>query len=224
VYYVVSQLRPKIIVLIDGFFGNVPAVRHKEILWALSKGTQVFGAASMGAIRAAELGPVGMKGYGLIYRWYRAALLVDDDEVAVAMSPVELGCQPLSEALINIRITLRRAARAKVISGHVAASIEKLAESIHFHERSYEHLLWEGCSILRGVERDSLVTLRRWLMRNSVDQKEADAVGLLRLVAAADVEVAPVESKSLSMDLTRTWVSDLEASGFDTNKLFEEYR
>ena len=97
------------IVLIDGAFAKVPAVRHKEILWALSRGIEVYGAASMGALRAAELSAVGMRGYGLIYRWYRAVPFANDDEVAVAMTPSELGAQALSEALINMRLTLRRA-------------------------------------------------------------------------------------------------------------------
>ena len=46
---------PQVIGLIDGYFDGVPAVAHKEILWALDQGIRVLGAASMGALRAAEL-------------------------------------------------------------------------------------------------------------------------------------------------------------------------
>lgn len=46
---------PPAIALIDGIFKDAPTVRHREILWALSQGIPVFGAASMGALRAAEL-------------------------------------------------------------------------------------------------------------------------------------------------------------------------
>lgn len=56
--------RPKAMVLIDGLFEDRPAVRHKEILWALSQGIVMIGAASMGALRAAELHPFGMIGVG----------------------------------------------------------------------------------------------------------------------------------------------------------------
>ena len=49
--------RPPPILIIDGVFQSEPAVRHKEILWALSLGVPVVGAASMGALRAAELFP-----------------------------------------------------------------------------------------------------------------------------------------------------------------------
>ena len=40
---------------VDGYFQQVPSVWHKAILWALSKVVHVFGAASMGALRAPEL-------------------------------------------------------------------------------------------------------------------------------------------------------------------------
>lgn len=45
---------PNAIVLIDGCFGQSLSVWHKELLFCLSNGIHVFGASSMGAIRAAE--------------------------------------------------------------------------------------------------------------------------------------------------------------------------
>ena len=54
--------RPRAIGLVDGVFERVPAVWHKEILFALSEGVHVYGAASMGALRAAELDAFGMRG------------------------------------------------------------------------------------------------------------------------------------------------------------------
>src|SRR6185369_3188776 len=56
--------------IVDGFYERVPAVWHKEILWALAEGVRVYGAASMGALRAAELDTYGMIGVGEIYRQY----------------------------------------------------------------------------------------------------------------------------------------------------------
>ena len=68
--------------IIDGYFENIPSVWHKEILWAMSQGIHVFGSASMGALRAAELAPFGMEGVGAIFEAYRDGWLEDDDEVA----------------------------------------------------------------------------------------------------------------------------------------------
>ena len=49
-------MRPDVVGVIDGAFLSGPAVWHREIIWALSQGVQVLGAASMGALRAAATG------------------------------------------------------------------------------------------------------------------------------------------------------------------------
>jgi hypothetical protein len=69
---------------VDGYFERVPAVWHKEVLWAISQGIRVYGSASMGALRAAELSAFGMIGIGKIFEWYRDGVIERDDEVAVA--------------------------------------------------------------------------------------------------------------------------------------------
>src|SRR5690349_19772488 len=62
--YRAALARPGIIGIIDGYFEVVPTVWHKEILWAMAEGIHVYGAASLGALRAAELDTFGMKGIG----------------------------------------------------------------------------------------------------------------------------------------------------------------
>src|SRR5690349_19745459 len=77
------RLSPRALLIIDGTFERTPAVWHKEIGLALERRVPVFGAASMGALRAAEMEDFGMIGIGSIFRDYRDGRLVDDDEVAV---------------------------------------------------------------------------------------------------------------------------------------------
>jgi hypothetical protein len=208
----VREYQPRAIVLIDGSFGKVPAVRHKEILWALAGGIPVFGAASMGAIRAAELAAVGMQGHGFICRWYSLTPLADDDEVAVAMSPPELGAEALSEALINIRLTLRRAARSGVISKEEQHALEALARDTHFVDRSYARLLADGRSALPRESERALERLANWLPLNAIDRKREDAVGLLRRLA----QNPGLLDERLSVPpfrLTEAWAYDLDAAG-----------
>ena len=52
------KYKPSYLAVIDGNFGTKPSVWHKEILYALCSGCAVLGAASMGALRAAELSNV----------------------------------------------------------------------------------------------------------------------------------------------------------------------
>ncbi len=97
---------PATIVILDGYFSQVPAVWHKEIMLLLNLGCRVIGAASMGALRAAELTEQGMEGVGWVYEQYRSGCLQDDDEVALLHTDAELGYQPLSFALVNLRFLL----------------------------------------------------------------------------------------------------------------------
>lgn len=127
--------RPAAIALIDGIFKDAPTVRHREILWALSQGIPVFGASSMGALRASELSDQGMIGVGLIYRWYRRFALLPDDAVAVTHGPPELGSPPLSQALVDIRRNLRAAMRKGLLSAHEAEIHLRRITQLPFAER-----------------------------------------------------------------------------------------
>lgn len=206
----VQTYKPRAIVLIDGSFGKVPAVRHKEILWALAKGILIFGAASMGALRAAELATVGMQGHGFIYRWYALTPLADDDEVAVAMCPPELGCAPLSEALINIRVTLRRAMHAGIIDNEGRRKLEALARDTHFVDRSYPRLLADARST--GQSNVVLDRLADWLRSGAIDRKREDAVGLLSKLAHYP-DLLKKRSDTPSFRLTEAWAHDLDLAG-----------
>jgi hypothetical protein len=222
VFYVSRYLSARVIVLIDGAFGRVPAVRHKEILWAMHNGILVFGAASIGAIRAAELSSSGMIGLGLIFRWYRATPMADDDEVAVAMGPIELGAPALSDALINIRVTLRRAQAAGMLSSGVRRRLIESARATHFRDRSYKVMFDRARLDPVFQDRQALDRLERWIAENSVDQKKIDALRMLRYVAA--VLSSPWRLPAISRTSflpTESWLTDLKQSGFDPADLPE---
>ena len=79
--YRACRLRPRAIGIIDGYYETTPSIWHKEVLWALAQGIHVYGAASMGALRAAELAAFGMVGVGKVFESYRDGIIEDDDEV-----------------------------------------------------------------------------------------------------------------------------------------------
>jgi hypothetical protein len=216
IFRLTRSASPRQIVLIDGAFGKVPAVRHKEILWALSRGIHIYGAASVGALRAAELADVGMRGYGLIYRWYRATPFADDDEVAVAMTPSELGAQPLSESLINMRLNLRRAERAGLLPNAMRLTLEDIARSTYFPHRTYDGLFDRARSELPTHWADLIDPLRRWIIERGIDQKRADALGLLRWLASNPG--SPAAQKGTTREpfrMTEAWAFDLDEAGLD---------
>lgn len=184
-----AKRRPKSIGLIDGYFETQPAVWHKEILWAMSRGIPVYGSASMGALRASELATYGMRGIGRIYRAYRTGRLEDDDEVAVAHGPRELRYRPLSEAMVNIRATIGRAVDTGIISARCAGGLIDLAKRAFYKDRTYDRLLEDGRSA--GLPNQDLRRLARWLPTGAIDQKRRDALSMLRAMRRA-LDLEPV--------------------------------
>ncbi|HUJ61919.1 MAG TPA: TfuA domain-containing protein [Kofleriaceae bacterium] len=170
--------RPARIAIVDGYFERMAAVWHKEILVALGRGVAVWGAASMGALRAAELAPFGMIGVGAIYRAYARGALVADDEVAVAHLPAEHGFRALSDALVNLRFGLERAAAARVISPRTRDRLIELGRARFYRERSWPQLHADGAAA--GLPRDQLAALAAW---PKPDRKAADARRLLARLA-----------------------------------------
>lgn len=179
--YRAARREPSAIGIIDGYFERVPAVWHKEILWAMSRGVHVFGAASMGALRAAELAPFGMRGVGVIYERVRAGELEDDDEVAVAHGPADSGYRALSEAMVNIRATLEAAEARGVIGAEIRVALEGEATGLFYTERSYP-ALWQRAAE-RGLDEGTLAALRAFVSEHRVDQKREDALAMLRVMA-----------------------------------------
>ncbi len=203
--------RPHAIGLIDGYFEAVPSVWHKEILWAMAQGIHVFGSASMGALRAAELEAFGMQGVGWIFEAYRDRLIEDDDEVALLHGPAETGYVPLSEAMVNIRRTLARAEVEGVIETDTAGALTRGAKELFYKERGFEHLL--GIGRARGVPGRELDALAAWLPAGRVDQKRADAEAMLDAMARLlEAEPGP---KVVRWDFEHTWMWQQVVSAAD---------
>lgn len=209
--YTAAQARPWAIAIIDGFFHRVPSVLHKEILWAMSRGIHVYGASSMGALRAAELATFGMVGVGKVFEAYRDGALTDDDEVAIVHGSAESGFIHGSEAMVNIRATLARAGECGVIDPSVCAALVALAKGLFYPERNYDRLLRVGAA--RGLASDQCDRLSAWLGSGQVDVKRDDAVELLRRIGA-DLQRSP-EPKQVSYRFHSTTAWEQHCNSFD---------
>lgn len=211
VYRVVAQRRPSAIGIVDGYFQWTPAVWHKEILWAMGRGVHVFGAASMGALRAAELAPFGMHGIGRIFEAYRDGRFrglgddpfEDDDEVAVVHGPQESGYRGGSEAMVNIRCTLARAVEEAVIAETTRRTLVAEAKAAFFPDRGYAPLLALGRA--RGLPETEMAALERWLPNGRVDQKRLDAVTMLDAMRAFRTDAAGPCQVSFALERTISW-------------------
>ncbi len=175
--------------IVDGYFEGEPAVLHKEILWAMDRGALVLGAASMGALRAAELHLYGMQGIGRIFEAYRDERLVDDDDVALIHGPAEAGWAPVTEAMVNVTATLDAAIAAGVLATGEADRVAATAKAIFYKERTWR-LILEAVAAAGSPAPEAFAA---WLGTGAVDQKRLDARELVRQMRAlADAAQAPV--------------------------------
>lgn len=204
------QNPPRIIGIIDGFFGDRPAVLHKEILEALALGVQVFGAASMGALRACELDTFGMIGIGHIYRAYCEGELTSDASVAVAHGPADLGYPVLSLAEVDVLATLR----ALLVRGHLtkteAHDIADAARAIHYADRS-----WKGIAERVGGGAEAIRRLATLLSGAHVEAKRLDAIELLNVLNRHRIQDIAPRSSDFHPPLTPSYRRALQAAALN---------
>ena len=173
------RLRPRVIALIDGVFEASPSVWHHELLDALDAGVLLFGAASMGALRAAELQPQGMIGVGRIFARYSGGL---DDDAAVALlhAGPEHGWRPLTVPLVNAGHALAAAAQASVLTPAELRRALAAARGLHYQARTWEALLAGA-----RLPAPALARWRRFAAAGLPDLKADDARLCLREAARA---------------------------------------
>lgn len=193
--------------IIDGLFEQVPAVWHKEVLYALSRGVRVFGAASMGALRAAELHPFGMVGVGRIFEAYRSGEIEDDDEVVVVHAPADRGYRPLSEAMVNVRWGLERAEANGLIQRSTREALIALAKSQFYAERTWDSVF--AAALERDLPTVEIDALRRFIREERPDAKRQDALALLARLSkemSAPVEAPAAPFAGFVLEETTFWI------------------
>lgn len=119
--------------IIDGEFNQSLAVSVMEIRAALNQGVRIWGASSMGALRAVECRSLGMKGVGWIYERYEDGTLTADDEVALVFDPCS--GRPLSIPLVNVRWAIELAGIGE------AQPLLEIAHAVSYVERTAKALL-----------------------------------------------------------------------------------
>ena len=165
---------PDIIAIIDGVFHQNSAVGHKEILNAMKSGIEVYGASSMGALRASELDSLGMVGVGYVYSQYATGEVDSDDDVAVMLDSETL--EALSVPLINMKYVFTNAVSENIITDDEKAELLEISKKTYSPQRNYAKTLSE--SSLDENKKTELIDF----IRTSPDIKKEDAKDLLKLI------------------------------------------
>jgi len=200
-----------IAVVIDGFYHQHAAIRHKEILAVLAGGARVIGCSSMGALRAAELHRYGMVGHGVVFGLYRDGAVNGDDEVAVIHSESP-PYRVLSEPLINIRHAAAAAIDRGALTLWQGDTVVSITASLHYTRRVWPAI---EAAALDADARCAVTAFRAFLDAHPEvrDVKADDAVDTLsRLDELAAAAVRRPMDWVRSPDWRSRYLHDWEAS------------
>ena len=169
-----------IVCLVDALFlQDYPPSPIEVYQLMLNKNIKLYGAASLGALRAVELEKFGMIGMGKIFELYKKGKLTADDEVAVTF--VEGEHQLQSEAMIDIRFNLFLAHRMGIINEITKKTIAKVAKNIYFPYRNYTDILDQTEKQYPAISKD-LKSFRTYIIKNRQSLKERDTIKLINYV------------------------------------------
>jgi ribosomal protein S12 methylthiotransferase accessory factor len=159
--------------IIDGLFAQTLAISPGEIREAIDNGVVVYGAASMGALRAAEVSTV--LGVGRIFEMYRTGVIERDDEVAVLINPDTH--EPLTEPLVNVRYAVERLVRSGTLNRGDGNAIIESCLHLHYTERTYRRILTQS-KLADNKDLDDVIRLLK-----TFDLKRDDAQLLLETIS-----------------------------------------
>jgi hypothetical protein len=201
------------VLIIDGLYQHQAPVRHKEILSLCAAGVRVYGAASIGALRASELSGLGMSGLGRVFGWYRDGRLNSDADVALVHGDADIGFRAFTHAMVSILDVCAGLLRAGRLNAQAVAAVTEVARSVHFTERSTAALL---AAARRCGQEPAMRAVTSALADQGNDVKRRDAEAAIRIVLDASptppdhekVSEVPDTSQGREWRLRHSLVSD----------------
>jgi len=191
--------------LVDGVYEQAAAVWHKEILYALSQGVRVLGAASMGALRAAECASFGMEPIGAIALAYCSGDLDDDAAVALVHAPADFGSVALTEPLVDVWATLDHLLNLSLIAQSEAENLRTRAAATGFRDRTIESLFEKN--------HPNAARLRELYLTHRIYAKRRDALELLTAISLGNT--VPYNPSTSSLPDTTLWSNGRPRQAFN---------
>lgn len=133
-----ASARYDALLIVDGVFHHDLAPTPREVHDALAS-ARVFGASSMGALRAVECAPYGAVPLGIVARWYLHEIIDGDDEVAVLVDPQTQ--QALTVPSVSVRFVAALALRRGVLKPPEAAQWVRRSRDVFYMDRSWDAIL-----------------------------------------------------------------------------------
>lgn len=168
-----ESIKPgRVVAIIDGVFEQNLAISPQEVHEAIRRGVTIFGGASMGALRAAEV--PGVIGIGRVFDWYRLGIINRDDEVALLFA--EHSGLPMTVPSVSVRFAVERLCRVGTIDLSTAEALVAATLKIPYKERTYSAIL-DAAGLSRRRDSQDLIA-----MLQEHDIKRGDARSVLEAV------------------------------------------
>lgn len=150
----VMHYEPTHVLLIEGVFHQNLSVWHKELVWAMQiPGVRaVYGAASMGALRAADMSDFGMIGCGKIFAWYNEGVITGEEEVAASYVARDSHLIAATIPLVDVRGALLKGLEDELFEDQEVEDLLARAGAIHWTERTLR-AIWELSPALENLVR-----------------------------------------------------------------------
>jgi hypothetical protein len=159
---------------------------------AIRAGLLVFGSSSMGALRAAELYPYGMRGHGEVYEWIRNSSEFRDDLLGQVFSEEGSSVVALSMSYVDLHFNLLEMLRTNQIRERTFEVVSSTARALHYTERTPAGLK-TALETLGETDDEVLSAAQRSKALGS--QKKRDAIGMLAAVRAHLERVADLNGR-----------------------------
>lgn len=161
------------IVLVDGYMIHNHPPSPTEVYRLVQRGYTVWGCASLGALRAAELRDHGVQGFGWVYDRVVDRTITYDDELVAVLDPRTDTAVTLF--LVNIRYGLEQLTASGRVDERQAEYVVARLSSVHFAQRTKSlsrHLAAEA-----GIHPGAVEELLK------ADAKQRDAATLIERLA-----------------------------------------
>lgn len=176
----------RIIVIIDGKFHHDLAISCGEIMDALRCGLSVYGASSMGALRAADMHPFGMYGFGEIYEFIKTSDAFRDDFLGQTFDE-ENDCRSLTIPYVDFYFNLKNLSSRGVVSSFDFKKLLKIFEKLHYSKRDWASL--RHAILKHRGDQGTLLKSAETALLKMGSQKRRDALGLLKTVSSRQRDV-----------------------------------
>ena len=167
-----------VIVIIDGRFQQSMAVSPSELMDTMRCGIKIYGSSSMGALRAVELEPYGMIGFGKIFEYIKQTPYFRDDYLGQIFT--EGDHETLSEPYVNFMFSLAKMKQEGQLESADHDLLDEIYREIHFGERDLYTLI-DRIKAEHAERAEDLVPIAKRAFSYH-NQKREDGIGLLQQV------------------------------------------